>query len=173
MASQPLFNPADFEDAKIVADIEVIRRYNWQRFDMEHLTAIVYDEPEVLCVGYKDTSDEEFWVPGHMPGMPLMPGVIQCEAAAQLCNYHVGRHKLMGDMTIGFGGMDEIRFREPVLPGDRLVIGVKLEKIRKGRMSIARFQGYANNKLAVEGRIIGVPLPVEALKEHIARRQAE
>ena len=57
---------------------------------MEQLTAIVFDDVERgICVGYKDISPDEFWVRGHMPGMPLMPGVIMCEAAAQLCSYHV------------------------------------------------------------------------------------
>ena len=90
---------------------------------MEQLTAIVFDDVERgICVGYKDVSPHEFWVRGHMPGMPLMPGVIMCEAAAQLCSYHVQKHNLLGAEMVGFGGLDDVRFRGTVVPGDRLVI---------------------------------------------------
>ena len=89
---------------------------------MEQLTAIVYDDRATgICVGYKDVTEHEFWVRGHMPGMPLMPGVVMCEAAAQMCSYHSQRHNLLGAEMVGFGGMDEVRFRGTVVPGDRLV----------------------------------------------------
>ena len=56
---------------------------------MEQLTAIVHVDPEKhLVAGYKDVGNDEFWVRGHMPGYPLMPGVLMCEAAAQLCSYY-------------------------------------------------------------------------------------
>ena len=57
-----------------------------------------------------------------MPGMPLMPGVVMCEAAAQMCSYHSQRHNLLGAEMVGFGGMDDVRFRGTVVPGDRLVV---------------------------------------------------
>ena len=78
-----------------IATIEEIRRYNPQRFEMEQLTAIVFeDREENVCVAYKDLSENEFWVRGHMPGMPLMPGVIMLEAVAQMCSYFVQKHDL-------------------------------------------------------------------------------
>ena len=118
-----ILDPAEYDLERVVADIEEIRKYNPQRFEMEQLTAVVLDDPERgVCVGYKDTSDADFWVRGHMPGMPLMPGVIMCEAAAQLCSYHVQRHNLLGAEMVGFGGLDDVRFRGTVVPGDRLVI---------------------------------------------------
>src|SRR6201986_2654587 len=87
---------------------------------MEQLTAIVHDDIKTgICVGYKDVTDHEFWVRGHMPGMPLMPGVVMCEAAAQLCSYHSQRHNLLGAEMVGFGGMDGGRVRGPTAHGDR------------------------------------------------------
>ena len=149
---------------RVVADIEEIRRYNPQRYEMEQLTAIVYDDRESgICVGYKDVTSDEFWIRGHMPGMPLMPGVVMCESAAQLCGYHVQRHNLMDAKMIGFGGMDEVRFRGTVVPGDRLVIAAQKLQLRAGAMIRCRFQCYVREQIVCEGQIRGIPIPVDAL----------
>lgn len=147
-----------------IADIEEIRRYNPQRFEMEQLTAILYeDAANHCCAAYKDLTMDEFWVRGHMPRMPLMPGVMMLEAAAQLASYFAQKYDLLGAAMVGFGGLDEVRFRDPVIPGDRLILLVKLEKARRGRMIVARFQGVVGEALVVEGVLRGIPIPVEAL----------
>lgn len=150
---------------RIVADLDEIRRYNPQRHEMEQLTAIVHEDPvQNNCVAYKDVTDREFWVRGHMPGMPLMPGVIMCEAAAQVCGYYSTKYKLLGeDAVVGFGGLEEVRFRDPVRVGDRLVLMCQLIKLRKGVMSVSRFQGVVGEQIVVEGKMKGVRLPVDAL----------
>lgn len=148
----------------IVADIDEIRRYNPQRYEMEQLTAIVYDDVETgICVGYKDVTDQEFWCRGHMPGMPLMPGVVMCEAAAQMCSYHSQRHNLLNCEMVGFGGMDDVRFRGTVVPGDRFVVAAQKLQLRPGAMIRCRFQGYVREQVVCEGQIRGIPIPVAAL----------
>lgn len=147
-----------------IADIEQIRRYNPQRYEMEQLTAILFEDlTEYSCAAYKDVTHKEFWVRGHMPRMPLMPGVVMLEAAAQLSSYFAQRHDLLGAAMVGFGGLDEVRFRDPVIPGDRLVLMVKLEKVRRGRMIVARFQGVVGRSLVTEGVLRGIPIPIEAI----------
>jgi len=165
LASKELIlDPSFYDLDHVVADIEAIRTCNPQRYEMEQLTAIVYDNVEQgICVGYKDTTDEEFWVRGHMPGMPLMPGVIMCEAAAQLCGYHVQRHKLMEGKMLGFGGLDEVRFRGMVVPGDRIVIASQKLQLRPGAMIRSRFQCFVRDQLVCEGQIRGIPIPIDAL----------
>ena len=154
----------DFENP--IADIEAIRAMNPQRFEMEQLTAVVYEDTEKhICVGYKDITRDEFWARGHMPRMPLMPGVIMLEAAAQLCSYYVQKHDMLGSAMVGFGGLEDVRFRDPVLPGSRLILMCELVKCRRGRMLISRFQGVVGESIAVEGIIKGIPIPVEALKQ--------
>jgi 3-hydroxyacyl-[acyl-carrier-protein] dehydratase len=169
--SAPLIDPAQFDCNRVVADIHAIRRFNPQRHEFEAITAIIHDDVTTgLCVGYKDVTHDDFWVRGHMPGMPLMPGVMMIEAAAQLASYFVQHNDMLdGAKMMGFGGLDEVRFRDPVIPGDRLVLAVKFIKARPRRIIISRFEGYVRNRLVVEGIIKGIPLPVDALaqiKEH-------
>ncbi|MBI2826565.1 MAG: beta-hydroxyacyl-ACP dehydratase [Planctomycetia bacterium] len=156
---------AQYDLDHCVADIEEIRRYNLQRYQMEQLTRIVYeDASRQVCVGYKDYGPDEFWIRGHMPGMPVLPGVLMCEAAAQLCSYYARKHNLLGDNgVLGFGGLDEVRFRDVVTPGDRLVIVSALVKVRPGAMIVSHFQGFVRQSMVCEGKIRGVPLPATRL----------
>ncbi|MGE0756187.1 MAG: 3-hydroxyacyl-ACP dehydratase FabZ family protein [Pirellulaceae bacterium] len=159
-----IVDPATLDFSHVVADIQEIRKYNPQRHEMEQLSAIVFeDSVSHICVGYKDLTNHEFWVRGHMPGMPLMPGVIMLEAAAQLCSYFVGKYDLLGAAMVGFGGLEDVRFRDPVIPGDRLILMCQLVKARRGRMLVSRFQGVVRDNLVVEGVLKGVPIPIDAL----------
>lgn len=149
----------------VVADIEEIRKYNPQRFEMEQLTSVIYyDKTRHAAVGYKDVRHDEFWVRCHMPGMPLMPGVVMLEAAAQLCSFVTQRFDLLGAEMVGFGGLEDVRFRDPVLPGDRLYLMCELGKVRRGRMIHSKFQAVVRGNIAVDGTLKGIPIPIEALK---------
>lgn len=170
MAVKPqIFDITSLDFSRITANIEQIRGYIPQRFEMEQLTAIVHEDVEGgICVGYKDVTNEEFWVRGHMPGMPLMPGVVMIEGAAQLCSYFVQKYDLLGSHMVGFGGLEDIRFRDPVVPGSRLVFSCGLIKARRRRMIISRFEGVVGDRVVVEGIIKGIPIPVEALSGQAA-----
>jgi 3-hydroxyacyl-[acyl-carrier-protein] dehydratase len=149
-----------------IATVDEIRKYNPQRFEMEQLTAVVYaNEADYSCVGYKDTGAHDFWVRGHMPGMPLMPGVVMLESVAQLCSFVTQRYDLLGAEMVGFGGLENVRFRDPVLPGDRLIVMCRLEKVRRGRMIVCKFQAVVRDRIVVEGTLKGIPIPVEALQK--------
>jgi len=159
-----IIHPSEYDLDRVIADIREIRRWNMQRFEMEQLTAIVHeDQARGLCVGYKDVTPDEFWVRGHFPSMPLMPGVLMCEAAAQLSSYYTQKFNLLDAKLIGFGGLEEVRFREPVVPGDRLVIAVERVRVRPRAMIVCRFQGLVRESIVVDGIIKGVPLPADML----------
>lgn len=166
VAKDFIIDPDTLDFTKVLADINEIRKYNPQRFEMEQLTAIVYEDPEkYICVGYKDITEDEFWVRGHMPGMPLMPGVVMLEAVAQVCCYCSHKYKLLDDAMVGFGGLEEVRFRDPVLPGSRLIVMCELLKLRKPRLIVCRFQGVVGRSIVVEGNLKGIPIPVDYLKD--------
>jgi len=153
---------SEFDTDNVVADIEAIRRCNPQRHEMEQLTAICYENSErKVVVGYKDLGPDEFWTRGHMPGMPLMPGVIMCEAAAQLAGYYTKRFQLM-DGVIGFGALEDVRFRGVVRPGDRFIIVCRLLKHRRMILT-CEFQCFVQQNLVCEGVLKGIALPVDLL----------
>lgn len=159
---------------KPLAGVEEIRRFNQQRFEMEQLTGILYEETEnSICAGYLQTSEDDFWVRGHMPGLPLMPGVLMLEAVAQLCSYFTQAHNLLGADLIGFGGVDEVRFRGVVLPGDTLILMIQLIKVRRKRMIVAKFQGVVDGNIVVDGQIRGIPMPVESINDLLSNRGSE
>lgn len=153
-----LVDPATIDTSRVLVDREGLRKGNPQRFEMEQLTAIVsIDLEQNLIIGYKDVEPDEFWIRGHVPGYPLMPGVLICEAAAQLASYFCHCIKIVKDGFLGFGGMEDVRFRGPVHPGDRLVLVSKAEKVNR-RQTIFETQGFVDNNMVYHGRIIGVPL---------------
>jgi 3-hydroxyacyl-[acyl-carrier-protein] dehydratase len=136
-----------------------IRKVNPQRHEMEQLTGILYiDREKNGIVGFKDVTDEEFWIQGHMPGFPLMPGVILCECAAQLAGFYARKFQILGGDFLGFGGMSEVRFRSPVFPGSRLVLMARVDRVRAGRRAEFAFQGYVEGKMVFSGNMIGVPI---------------
>jgi 3-hydroxyacyl-[acyl-carrier-protein] dehydratase len=152
------FDPSSLDFSRVVADREAIRRVNPQRFEMEQLNAIVHlDRENNLVVGYKDVRDDEFWVRGHMPGYPLMPGVLMCEAAAQLCSFYVVTIGLLQGDFVGFGGLENVKFRGVVRPGDRLVLvgkGVRLHR----RQTIFNVQGLVGSTMVFHADVVGVPM---------------
>ena len=153
-----LIDPSTIDTSRIMVDLEGIRSGNPQRFEMEQLTAIVTIDPDKhLIIGYKDVSHDDFWVRGHLPGFPLMPGVLMCEAAAQLASYYCFFLKVVEDGFLGFGGMEDVRFRGKVQPGDRLVLVSKAAKLNR-RQTVFESQGFVGNNMVFHGKIIGVPL---------------
>lgn len=155
MAAGPLVDPALWNAGTPVLDKERIRELIPQRFEMEHLDGVGYvnDETGELA-GWKDVRDDEFWVRGHIPGRPLLPGVVMLEALAQLTS--IAAMLIYPDIGfIGFGGIDACKFRVSVQPGCRLVLLARRIDIRP-RRAVFDTQGWLDDRLAVEARITGV-----------------
>ena len=140
-----------------IAGPDEIEAVNPQRGDMRHLNGIIWmDDAHSQVVGFKDVKDDEFWVPGHIPGRPLLPGVIMIEAAAQLAAY-VMNQRIPETTFIGFVGCDKVKFRNQVAPGQRLILIGKEVKFSKRRL-ICAAQGLVDGNLVFEAEITGMPL---------------
>jgi 3-hydroxyacyl-[acyl-carrier-protein] dehydratase len=152
------FDLAKLDFSHVLADREAIRKVNPQRFDMEQLDAVVYVDPHAqIIVGYKDVRPDEFWVRGHMPDYPLLPGVLMCEASAQLCCYYSTTQGIVHGDFLGFGGLENVRFRSQVRPGDRLVLVGKGMKFHR-RQIVFNVQGFVAGTMVFHADIIGMPL---------------
>ena len=155
MPPPAIIDPKDLDLSTIVVDLEQIRKVNPQRYEMEQLTAIVLiDEERNIIAGYKDLKEDEWWVPGHIPGRPLMPGVLMIEAAAQLCGYYyyvLGHHSGF----LGFAAVDEVKFRNTVPPGSRLVTVGRMRTITK-RKCVFEAQSFVDDKMVFEATVTGM-----------------
>jgi len=157
MPPKPLIDLSTIDLSRIVAGPDEIRRCNPQRYEMEQLHGILhFSLEEGVAVGFKDVRPDEFWVRGHIPGRPLMPGVLICEAAAQLCSYYF-RLALPMDKFLGFGGMEEVKFRGAVVPGDRLILIAKKADLNP-RKATFNCQAFVGTRMVYEGTIIGMPM---------------
>jgi 3-hydroxyacyl-[acyl-carrier-protein] dehydratase len=141
--------------AKPIFDKEAIGEVNQQRFEMQQLDGILwYDKEKFLILGYKDVTEEEFWIRGHLPGRPLMPGVILIEAAGQLLSFFV-RKIYEVDAFIGFAGVDSAKFRSVVEPGKRLYLLGHLTKFKR-RKYTANVQGVVDGTMVFDTVISGM-----------------
>jgi 3-hydroxyacyl-[acyl-carrier-protein] dehydratase len=141
----------------VLFDQQAIREVNPQRGHMEMLNGITWADPaDGRIIGYKDVRLDEFWAEGHIPGRPLFPGVLMIEAGAQLASFYT-RQYVGWKGFIGFGGVDEVKFRQQVVPGDRLyILGQKLWE--RHRRIFCRVQGLVAGNLAFEAAITGTEM---------------
>ena len=159
LSSQALFDYSfvDFDNPQ--AGIEGLHEINPHRGDMLQLDGVAWcNEDE--GVGWKDVRDDEFWVPGHIPGRPLLPGVLMIEAAAQLSSFVIQTYRTPEQRAasfLGFVRSDKTIFRSQVVPGDRLILLAQLES-KNSRRFVSLCQGFVNGNLVIETKVTGMHL---------------
>jgi 3-hydroxyacyl-[acyl-carrier-protein] dehydratase len=146
-------------EAKPVFDKEAICKANPQRFEMQQLDGILwYDKEKASILGYKDVTEKEFWVRGHIPDRPLMPGVIMIEAAAQLSSFFL-KQVFQEQGFIGFAGIESAKFRSTIEPGKRLYLLGHITKYKRRKHAIhvtTSVQGVVDGNLVFEAYVSGM-----------------
>lgn len=114
-------------------------------------------------VGIKNVTANEWFFEGHFPGRKVMPGVLIVEALAQVAAVVLLKGVEFGTKTPLFGGIEHMRFRRPVVPGDQLRLEFTLEKMR-GPVGKGNVRATVEGQLAADGSISFalVELPSEA-----------
>lgn len=129
-----------------------------QSYEFEMLDAVcLLDREAGLCVAYYDCRPDAWWARGHVPGRPILPGVLQLEAGAQLVAFSA-RYVDGLDMFVAFGGIEDCRFREAVIPPARLVLVSRLIENRTRRV-IGEVQGLVDGRLVFHATITGLAMP--------------
>ncbi len=142
-----------FDGAFGMLDVEQIRGILPHRYPFLLVDRILKIDPGNKARGLKNVTINEEFFNGHFPGHAVMPGVLIVEAMAQVGGVLLLSLNLNHGKLAYFAGMDNVRFRKPVMPGDTLVTDVELLKTR-GNIGKVRAVAYVDNQIAAEGEFI-------------------
>ncbi len=131
-------------------DIEQIRAVLPHRYPFLLVDRITDLDPGKSARGFKNVTINEEFFNGHFPGHAVMPGVLVLEAMAQVGGVLLLSIGGNSGKLAYFGGMDSVRFRKPIVPGDTLVTDVELVWVR-GSMGRVKAVGRVDGEVAAEG----------------------
>ncbi len=131
-------------------DIEKIMELLPHRYPFLLVDRVEIKEPKKIAIGYKNVTINEPFFQGHFPGVPVMPGVLILEAMAQVGGVLIFDY-LDGakDKLVLFAGMDKVKFRSPVRPGDVLRTEVNILRFA-GKIGKMEAKAYVGDKLVTE-----------------------
>ncbi|MDX1673008.1 MAG: 3-hydroxyacyl-ACP dehydratase FabZ [Balneolaceae bacterium] len=146
-----------------VMEIEQIKKLIPHRYPFLFVDRVLELEEERI-VTVKNISVNEDFFNGHFPGAPLMPGVLQVEALAQSGAIMLMKHQVKDteDHLVVFTGINKAKFRKSVVPGDQMVMEVKLENMKRNFVTMA-------GKATVDDKVV---CELEASAAIVSRDQA-
>ncbi len=144
-----------------------LERWNPHRGALALLDAILWASDDLKrAVAVKHVRPDEFWVAGHFPSRPMLPGVLMVEAGAQLASYlfyrrqshdkGVSDHKVEDGLIAGFTRINEASFRGIVEPGDALIILGREVKYQLNKRFISDVQGLVDGRIVFDARVTGM-----------------
>ena len=108
--------------------------------------------PGESAIAYKHVKEDEYYFKGHFPENPIMPGVLIVESLAQTGAVAILSMEENKGKNALFGGIDKLRFKKQVVPGDTLKLEVKIIK-KKGPIGIGEAIATVNGKVAAKGEL--------------------
>jgi 3-hydroxyacyl-[acyl-carrier-protein] dehydratase len=140
-------------------EIEALIPHRWPMLMVDRI--VEYDPDNKRIVGIKGITATEWWAQGHFPGLPILPGVLQVEALAQTMAVYVAKQPGFGDRIGLFAGIDEVRFKRIVVPGDILRLEVTMQKLGS-RFGKGWGIASVNDEVACEG-LLSFIIPPEGV----------
>lgn len=158
MPTEPIIDLSRLDLGRRVMSRAQIEQFNPHRGLMAMLDGVVWlNDTLSEGVAVKEVRADEFWTAGHIPGRPLLPGVLMLEAAAQLASLmYYKRSDVL--CFAGFTRIEDVAFRGQVVPGDTLYLLCKEVKYTPKRF-VTRIQGVVRNEVVFEGQITGMVFP--------------
>jgi UDP-3-O-[3-hydroxymyristoyl] N-acetylglucosamine deacetylase/3-hydroxyacyl-[acyl-carrier-protein] dehydratase len=150
----PLSQPRPIPTGEGGMDINEIMSFLPHRYPFLMVDRILGFEGESKITGMKTVTINEPFFQGHFPGHPVMPGVLQVEAMAQVASILLMKLAKSASRIGYFMSADEVKFRKPVLPGDTLFITAELIKARSNRIAKARCTCVVNESIVSEGELM-------------------
>jgi UDP-3-O-[3-hydroxymyristoyl] N-acetylglucosamine deacetylase/3-hydroxyacyl-[acyl-carrier-protein] dehydratase len=136
-----------------VLDVNDVMKLLPHRYPFLMVDRIVNIEGENKCTGVKSVTINEPFFQGHFPGHPVMPGVLQLEAMAQVGSILILRLPGMAGKIGYFMSADSVKFRKPVMPGDTLFIEVEMTQ-RKKNVAKAKGRCIVNSEVVSEAEMM-------------------
>ncbi len=134
--------------------IEEIQKLLPHRYPFLLVDRIIDYVPGKSAVGLKNVSINELFFQGHFPQRPIMPGVLIVEAMAQVGGIVLTQlPEAQGFLSL-FAGIDKVRFRRPVVPGDQLIMTAELITVRQKRFGKMQAKAEVDGKLVSEGELM-------------------
>ena len=133
-------------------DIDQIKEIIPQREPFLMIDRVEEYVPGERATAYKDVNINEPYFAGHFPGNPIMPGVLIVEALAQTGAVAILSMPENKGKNALFGGIDKLRFKRPVVPGDTLKLEVKIIK-KKGPIGVGEAIATVDGQVAVKGEL--------------------
>ena len=162
-APQPPLSPADTElsanaelsaTSGVILTNEQIQGLLPHRYPFALVDRVIEHEPGKRAVAIKNVSCNEPQFQGHFPGRPLMPGVLIVEAMAQVGGLIVTQMPDLPNGLFVFAGIDGVRFRRPVVPGDQLLISCELLSLKRRRFGKVKAAATVEGKLVCSGELM-------------------
>lgn len=145
---------AHTESAPTTFNVNDIQDLLPHRYPFALVDRIIDYVPGKKSVGIKNVTINEPFFPGHIPNRPIMPGVLIVESMAQVGGVILTQLPGMRGKFFAFAGIDGVRFRRPVIPGDQLVMTLELLSFKRNRIAKMHGRAVVDEQLVCEAEML-------------------
>lgn len=150
-AQADVAEPAPHQTTFSILDIQDLLPH---RYPFALVDRIIDYIPAKMAIGLKNVTINEPFFPGHIPNRPIMPGVLIIESMAQVGGVILTQLPGMRGKFFAFAGIDGVRFRRPVVPGDQLIMTLELLALKRQRIAKMRGRAEVDGQLVCEGEML-------------------